>query len=465
MNIKSKTNSLTNKMQPLQTEKLHLNFYEQLVNNKLKEIKKDFGIFFTPEWVVDLMVNMIEVKGTQLKILEPACGLAQFLLGMKRKRDALFYSSTLYGVEINERIIEILRQIELYNSIKIIHHDYLLWDTNKKFDIIIGNPPYGIPSHTSHYAIKIDIKTRRLYKKIFRTWYGKYNVYGAFIEKSITLLKNGGQLIFIVPATFLILDEFKYLRLFLSQNGKTSIIYLGPDVFKPEAQVTTVILNFIKSPKYNELLTLYEYDFSTKRIIKNYTKQWNGELISFETHSTQYLEKKCSHRLGNIYDIHISPRSPEIKNNRHVFISTNEVKNAVPILNGKNLKPGRIIYMNRSNYWIKKEKALTLREYFKKPRIVVAHTKGGKVVAAYDKKCYPWMGDVYHLIKKTSLLEEQFDMSEEEVVKYLNSIILQRYMKEKYREITPHTTATQLKLLPVPNKREWESIKKGVFYE
>ena len=59
---------------------------------------------------------------------------------------------------------------------------FILWNTADKYDIIIGNPPYGIPSLSDHYTIKVDNKTKERYKEIFETWYGKYNVYGAFIE-------------------------------------------------------------------------------------------------------------------------------------------------------------------------------------------------------------------------------------------------------------------------------------------
>jgi len=49
-------------------------------------------------------------------------------------------------------------------------------------------------------------------------------MYGAFIEKSVNLLKDGGQLIFIVPSTFMILDEYRKLRTFLASAGETTII-------------------------------------------------------------------------------------------------------------------------------------------------------------------------------------------------------------------------------------------------
>lgn len=36
-----------------------------VLNKNLREIKKDYGIFFTPEWVVDFMVNLIDIDKLQ----------------------------------------------------------------------------------------------------------------------------------------------------------------------------------------------------------------------------------------------------------------------------------------------------------------------------------------------------------------------------------------------------------------
>jgi len=333
------------------------------------------------------------------------------------------------------------------------------------FDLIIGNPPYGIPSPSEHYTIKIDSVTKEKYKSLYKTWYGKYNIYGAFIEKSVRLLKDEGQLIFIVPSTFMILDEFKKLRSFLSQNGRTSIIYLGPDVFRPEAEVSTVILNFHKSNKFVSLLELSEYQENKINIIK-INPHWQGEVIKFETNYTRILENICSYRLADIYEIKISPRTPEIKHNPYIIdkIPLNE-NNYLPILNSRNLKCHRIIYDNLTGYWIEKSNIKKLRKFFNTPHIVVGHgfRENGKVGAAYDNKCYPWMGDVYHLLRKNNLFSNNFDLNNAQVVDYLNSEYVKRYIKDTYREITYHLNITQLKNLPLPMLKEWKKIKEKLF--
>jgi adenine-specific DNA-methyltransferase len=97
--------------------------------------------------------------------------------------------------------------------------DFLLWEPGEAFDLILGNPPYGIVGEASKYPIHVLKEVKGLYKKTFSTWRGKYNLYGAFIEKSIHLLKPGGVLVFVIPATWLVLDDFSLLRAFLAKEG------------------------------------------------------------------------------------------------------------------------------------------------------------------------------------------------------------------------------------------------------
>ncbi len=439
-----------------------INHHETLLNHRIKNIKKEYGIFFTPEWVVDFMVSLIEKKEESL-ILEPACGLAQFLLGIKKKKLSLFKKSHLFGVEINKKIIEYLSTLKYDKKIELDFHDYLLWKSKNHFDLVIGNPPYGIPGNSYHYPIKIDPKTKVKYRELYQTWHGKYNVYGAFIEKSVKLLRENGQLIFIVPATFMILDDFKKLRRFLSSQGFTQIIYMGPAIFKPEAAVASVILNFKKSSSYMGKLKLMRYK-NSKVVQLSRNDNWKGEVIKFESKLTTDLSKICSYNLGNVYDIRISPRTPEIKVKYNNYIISGEPPNKkdyLPILNGRNLNCTGIIYESRTGYWIKKSDIKKLRTYFSAPHIVVGlgFRGNGNVAAAYDKKVYPWMGDVYHLLKKETLFINEFDLTDYEVVKYLNSEFVKKYIADTYREVTYHLSITQLKSIPLPATKELKQIK------
>ncbi|MFH2069984.1 MAG: TaqI-like C-terminal specificity domain-containing protein [Elusimicrobiota bacterium] len=439
--------------------------YQPAINELFQNTKKDYGIFFTPERVVDFMASLIDtnrfMNKQDISILEPACGLAQFLIGIKRNHSSLYRKAQTIGVEVHKDIINYLTNLKAIDDIKLIHSDYLLWQPDQRFNLIIGNPPYGIPSPSVHYSIKIDAITKEKYKNTCETWYGKYNVYGAFIEKSVKLLKTDGQLILIVPATFMILDDFKRLRAFLSRNGRTTIIYLGPDVFKPEADVSSVVINFSKDDKHG-WLKLLEYKNNKLSLIKG-MPHWQGETVKFETDYTRKIENICSYLVSDIYDINISPRTPEIKNNTRITQEKPPNGNGsyLPLLNGRNLKCNKIIYDNLTGYWIKKSDAKKMRGYFSEPHIVVGlgFRENGKVGAAYDEKCYPWMGDIYHLLRKVDLFNNRFDLDDVEILEYLNSDYLRRYISGTYREITYHLSITQLKNLPLPTKKEWQVIR------
>lgn len=431
----------------------------------IKDVRRDFGIFFTPERIVDFMASLVDKSRwkdtTSVSILEPACGLAQFLAGMTRKHPGLTGTAHFFGVEINPDIVHYLKALPFAKSFHIINTDYLLWEPGRHFDLIIGNPPYGIPSLSEHYTIKIDPATKERYKEIFETWFGKYNVYGAFIEKSVKLLKPDGQAVLIVPATFLILDEFKKLRQFLSRSGKSTFIYCGSAVFKPDADVAALILNFKKSASEKGMRLMEFCDGKVAPVRE--MAHWKGEVVTFETPFSRTLESMCSFRLIDIFEIRISPRTPEIKHNPSVTRETPpHPQNYLPLLNGRNLKCNEIIYDNLTGYWIKKGDMKSLRGYFGIPHIVVGlgFRENGKVAAAYDEKCYPWMGDIYHLTRKEDPFAAGVELDDRDILNYINSDRLRRYIKEIYCDITYHLSITQLKEIPIPTKREWEKIKK-----
>ncbi|NPB02980.1 MAG: N-6 DNA methylase, partial [Thermotogae bacterium] len=421
------------------------------------------GIFFTPKWVVNLMLDLVDehVLRGDANILEPACGGCQFLLEIvERMGKALGSRAKLVGVEINRDF-----QGHIVPPIKVVWEDYLLWKTEERFDLIVGNPPYGIPSMSDHYAIKVSDEVKAKYKRIYETWFGKYNVYGAFIEKSVKLLKDNGQLVLIVPATFMILDEFKKLRAFLASRGKTEIIYMGGDVFKPEANVTTVILKFTKDRSQAGHMFLYDYEEGSIRLHRM-KRDWKGEIILFSTPLTRTLDAVCRFKLADVFDVKISPRTPEIRRSKYVINSPMAPgAGYLPILNSRNLKVGEVIYEPLTGYWIAASDKTTLRKFFKEPRIVMALGFRGnrRIAAAYDHRAYPWMGDVYHLVRRRTLTNMEFDLGEDEIVEFLNSLIVGNYVRDTIRDITFHFNITLLKLLPMPTREELRKLKEMTY--
>ncbi|HHY43269.1 MAG TPA: N-6 DNA methylase [Coprothermobacter sp.] len=437
--------------------------------NNERAIRKENGVFFTPPWVVDYMISLIDeqhlTSKERLSILEPAAGMCQFLSGFKKNKPQLFQrASKKVAVDINGELLNRAREELVLYGVEFVCADYILWNTEDRFDVIIGNPPYGIPSQSHHYPIRVDNQTKERYKQTLTTWYGKYNMYGAFIEKSVNLLKDGGQLIFIVPSTFMILDEYRKLRTFLASAGETTIIYMGKNVFRPDADVATAILNFKKDSHARHRLRLLEHNGEEKKLISE-RQDWTGQPVLFASEFSKALEQYCSLRIGDVYSVHISLRTPEVRTNPHVLKRASvDSDDFLPLLNSKNLNPGRVDYVSTHGYWVKANNISKLRPFFSEPRIVMGMGFRGtrNIAAAYDYKAYPWYGEVYHLLIKQDLFGRSFDLEEEDVVNFLNSGLVKRYIKETFREITYHLSVSQIKHIPLPTKKELENIRRDL---
>jgi adenine-specific DNA-methyltransferase len=89
------------------------------------------------------------------------------------------------------------------------------------------------------------------------------------------------------------------------------------------------------------------------------------------------------------------------------------------------------------------ERAAELRAFYGFPHLVVAHTKGTRVVCAIDERCYPWREE-FHLIPKYAGIDLHA------VMEWLNSMSIQYYVESLYRDFVPHLTLAMLTKLPLP---------------
>ncbi len=388
--------------------------------------ERAFGIVATPPDLVAFMVELAKPMKEHCRVLEPACGEAPFLASFAQRYGT---HHNLVGIDINIEAIQRAEKIVPFAD--FVEGDFLLWQPSETFDIIIGNPPYGIIGDASHYPIHVLKDHKETYKRRFSTWHGKFNIYGAFIEHAVNLLKPGGKLVFVVPASWLVLDDFAKLRTFLAASGSLKVYYLGK-AFRGR-NVSCVVLVLEKGGKGLKL-----YDGRNLVVDKPI---YRGELIRFETPELLAFERSGV-SLGILFEVHFAARSPEIR--RHPQVSTKPKDGYVPVLTGRNLKAGWIDYEHcYSGFWFPKDAASTLRFFYGFPHIVVGHTKGTRVVAALDDRCYPWREE-FHLVPKV------FGLDLAAIVRHLNSEPIQRYVHQLYRDFVPHLTMTMLVRVPIP---------------
>lgn len=125
-----------------------------------KTTKKNNGIFFTPSVIVERNISLIrDIVDKNINILEPSFGSGEFIIQLSKS----FPGSQIYGIEKNEFIFnKAIENIPQFNSFNV---DFLQFETDKKFDLIIGNPPY----------FTLDKKTVR--KEYLPYFTGRPNIY------------------------------------------------------------------------------------------------------------------------------------------------------------------------------------------------------------------------------------------------------------------------------------------------
>jgi len=162
--------------------------------------KAKYGEVFTPSALIAKMLDQFPTScwsNPDLKWLDPCCGTGNFLVHVyqrlitglenafpnKSKRSSHILENMLYMFELNPKNCEICRQL-FGQEANIECLDFLDYDKGMKFDCIVGNPPFQEDSTISGTGGK-----SKLYERIF--------------IKSLTILKDGGYLSFLVPDNML----------------------------------------------------------------------------------------------------------------------------------------------------------------------------------------------------------------------------------------------------------------------
>jgi adenine-specific DNA-methyltransferase len=198
----------------------------------MEKVKNKIGFVETPREIAELMVDLASIDKND-PVLDTGCGKGIFLQVLKDRG-----YKNIYGIEIDEELYDYCKR--RFNN--VIFGDFLTYEFREHFSLIIGNPPYA------HFN-QLPMQLARSVKKIIGTSEG--DIYYAFIVKAISLLKENGELIYIVPYHFFYNTYAKFLRETILKFGKIEIIIDLDEVrlFHNE-NPETIIFKF-KKGKYN----------------------------------------------------------------------------------------------------------------------------------------------------------------------------------------------------------------------
>jgi hypothetical protein len=161
--------------------------------------------------------------------------------------------------EINTKIRELLDSAEQFAGYKI-DFDFKLffsevWREKGGFDVVIGNPPYV-------RVQGIDKESKEVFKRLFSSATGKYDLYILFLEKGDTIQNQKGNLIFINPNKFFNSDYGVGIRNYYSRNKNVkAIIDFGDTQNFSTATTYTCIIQTTHSP--NDLFSYHLWNPKT----------------------------------------------------------------------------------------------------------------------------------------------------------------------------------------------------------
>ena len=281
---------------------------DYLKNTDIKKRKK-LGQYFTPKSIRELLLSKLPKKDNA-DILDPACGSGEFLLSCKK----YFKNPILYGFDIDKKLINIASKLVKNASIK--NFDFLNIDINKKkYDYIIGNPPY--------FELKLNEEIKKKYFDIIK---GRVNIFSLFIKTGLDLLKDGGYLAYVVPPSMNNGAYFSKLREYIIKNSSLEYLHIidGADNFHLANQkVMLIILKKTNSKK------------SSKYIFKK-----NG--ITIFTEDKKFLNKAYKNTVS-LKDIGYTVKTGSIIWNEHKEKLTNDKNNSTLLIWASNINNGKII--------------------------------------------------------------------------------------------------------------------------
>lgn len=267
--------------------------FEYLMN---KSQKGEKGQFFTPRYVIDMCVRMLNPKKDE-KMIDPASGSCGFpvhtifyvwkkILAEKGIEQSHLFTTekkpaecedyvrkNVFAIDFDEKAVRVARTLNLIagdgrtNVMHLNTLDYERWDDITKdeawqdiyyegwrglralrtkknenrdfnFDIVMANPPFAGDIKESRIIAKYELG-----KNAKGKYQGKVGRDILFIERNLCFLKPGGRMAIVLPQGRFNNASDKYIRDFITERCRIlAVVGLHGNVFKPHTGTKTSVL-------------------------------------------------------------------------------------------------------------------------------------------------------------------------------------------------------------------------------
>lgn len=267
--------------------------FEYLVN---KSSKGEKGQYFTPRWVIDMCVKMLNPKEDET-VIDTACGSAGFTvhtifhvwkqilqdeglpishlftMEAKPQRCHDYVEDKIFAIDFDEKSVRVARCLNLIagdgqtNILHLNSLDWTKWDETAKedewrdtyndgwkklrrllqdkksyrnfgFDVLMANPPFAGDIKQSDLLASYELSHKtsgKLESKVGRDL--------LFIERNLDFLRPGGRMAIVLPQGRFNNASDKRVREFIAERCRIlSVVGLHPTTFKPHTGTKTSVL-------------------------------------------------------------------------------------------------------------------------------------------------------------------------------------------------------------------------------
>ena len=438
-----------------------------------KKERKKYGQFFTSQKTAEFMASLftIDFSKPKLRLLDAGAGTGLLTTALvERLRDS-GYKGQIYAVcyENDPKVLPVLAEnlenlkktLEIKYEIRIDNYltsqNFVCADFFKKeaeeFDMIIGNPPYLKIAKDAPEALAMP-----------EVCYGAPNLYFLFWAMGINNLKDGEEMVYIIPRSWTSGAYFERFRKFLFRHCVITNIHIfgsRDKVFDGESVLQETMIIKVKKtrekPQYVKMsssetsdfadIKYYDVDYNTivapNQFVFLVTSQEEADILSRVNSQSNTLESDdLRMRTGLIVDF----RTREV-------LRDNDEDGSFPLFYSHHIRNGRVQWpAGREAEYIVTDKSGYLQEntdYLFVKRFTSKEEKRRLQCGIYLKADY---SEYKYISTQNKINYIKCDTPE---MAYGLFVLLNSTLYDAYYRILNGSTqvnSTEINLMPVPSK-------------
>lgn len=462
----------------------------EYIDHMPKSQRKKYGQFFTSKETAIFMAGLFEIPNERqtLSVLDPGAGSGILSIALLERLQAFsgIKEIRLVCYENDPNIMGLLRanletacsQSQQKTSYKIISDNYILSQKTEynlilntslrpdRFDFIIGNPPYMKITKDAPEALAMP-----------DVCYGAPNLYFLFASMSMFNLRNGGEMVYIIPRSWTSGAYFKRFRQkFLSEGVLEHIhLFVSRDkVFEKERVLQeTIIIKLRKTcskPKTVTITTTQSNaDFSQKTIFEApYSAVINGpdSYVYLVTNADEVETLNCLNKWENtLPSIGLKMKTGltvDFRNRESLRDKAEE--QAVPLFYSQHIRNGKIVFPvgKEHEYLVTEQRGLLQpnKNYLFVKRFTAKEEHRRLQCGVYLAKKYPEYAQI-STQNKINFIDGMRDLSE--CVVYGLYVLFNSTLYDCYYRILNGSTqvnSTEVNSMPVPSMDVIEAMGK-----